>query len=70
MAQKHYAQPQGRDKDEWYLRQHGYEDEPWDLFCLAPQATSKPAAESLQDEIRLAEHYISEQAAEAERAAG
>jgi len=58
------------DKDEWYVRQQGYEDELWDLFCLHPQATPKPAAESLQEEIRLAERYTAEQAGEAERAAG
>ncbi len=58
------------DKDEWYVRQQGYEDEKWELFCLHPQATSKPAAESLQAEIRLAERYTAEQAAEAERTAG
>jgi Fe-S-cluster containining protein len=55
--------PLGRnDKDEWFVRQHGYESEPWNLFCLDPRATSKPAAESLQDEIRLAERYTAEQA--------
>jgi Fe-S-cluster containining protein len=59
------------DKDEWYVRQDGYEDEKWKLFCLDPRATSKPAAESLQEELRLAERYTAEQAAEqAERAAG
>ncbi len=25
------------DKDEWYVRQHGYEDEQWDVFCLDPR---------------------------------
>ena len=53
------------DKDEWYVRQHGYEHEPWDLFCLDPCATAQPAAQSLADEIRLAERYTAEQAAEA-----
>lgn len=58
-------------RDEWYVRQHGYENEEWNLFCLAPQATAKPSAESLQEEIRLAERYTAEQEAEqAGRAAG
>jgi hypothetical protein len=63
--------PLVRKDDEWYVRQKGYENEKWDLFCLDPQATSKPAAESLQGEIRLAEKYVAEEASESnERAAG
>ncbi len=49
------------DADEWYVRQHGYEDEKWNLFCLDPRATMLPAAESLQGEIRLAERYTAEE---------
>ncbi|MHB1425347.1 MAG: YkgJ family cysteine cluster protein [Gemmataceae bacterium] len=56
-------------KDEWYVRQHGYADEEWDLFCLDPAASTKPAAESLQEEIALAERFSREQN-EAERATG
>ncbi len=52
------------EKDEWYVRQWGYEDEKWDLFCLDPQATSKPAAESLEEEIRLAQRFTEEEAAD------
>lgn len=48
------------DKDEWYVRQRGYENEPWDLFCLNPAAAVAPAAESLREEIVLAEHYSAE----------
>ncbi len=51
-------------RDEWYVRQNGYENEDWDLFCLAPQGGAKPAAESLQAEIRLAERYTAEQEVE------
>lgn len=58
------------DKDEWYVRQWGYEDEKWDLFCLDPQATSKPAAESLEEEIRLAQHFTEEEAANGPCATG
>lgn len=59
------------DKDEWYVRQHGYEKESWNLFCLDPRATSKPAAESLQEEMGLAERYMAEEMANPnERAAG
>ncbi|HTU17833.1 MAG TPA: DUF3109 family protein [Gemmataceae bacterium] len=47
-------------KDQWYVRQHGYANEQWDLFCLDPGASTKPAAESLHEEIRLAEQYTRE----------
>jgi Fe-S-cluster containining protein len=57
------------DADEWYVRQQGYDKEKWDLFCLDPQASTKPAAESLEEEIRLAERFTRE-AKEVERAAG
>jgi hypothetical protein len=58
------------DKDEWYIRQQGYEGEKWDLFCLHPQASAKPAAESLEAEFCLAEQFTREQQAEqTERAA-
>ena len=57
--------------DDWYVRQQGYEGETWNLFCLDPNATSVPAAETLQAEIRLAERYTAEEAAKpGERAAG
>jgi Fe-S-cluster containining protein len=52
------------DKDEWYVRQHGYESEPWDLFCLNPNAAATSAAESLREEIRLAEFYTGSEAAQ------
>jgi Fe-S-cluster containining protein len=48
------------DKDEWYVRQHGYENEEWDLFCLDPRASTKPAAESLAEEMALAESFTHE----------
>ncbi len=40
---------------EWRVRQKGFDGEIWDLFCLDPAASEKPAAESLQAEIALAE---------------
>jgi hypothetical protein len=43
------------DSGQWYVRQHGVQGEPWDLFCLNPEASPRPAAESLRDEIELAE---------------
>jgi hypothetical protein len=59
------------DRDEWYVRQLGYEQEKWKLFCLDPRASSKPVAQSLEEEIRLAEQYTrEEQAQQAEREAG
>ena len=42
-------------KGEWYVRQWGYENEDWDLFCLNPKESPKPAAVSLQAEIKLLE---------------
>lgn len=52
--------------DDWYVRQKGYQDEEWDLFCLDPAASPVPAAQSLRDELRLAEHYTAEELREAE----
>lgn len=49
--------------DDWYVRQIGVEDEKWDLFCLNRDASSLPAADSLQDEMALAAHYMAEEAA-------
>src|SRR5271165_6655768 len=42
---------------DWYVRQQGYQDEEWDLFCLAPKAAATPAAATLQEEIALAARY-------------
>jgi hypothetical protein len=47
--------PIERDDDgTWYVRQWGYRGEEWDLFCLNPKASDRPAAESLAGEIDLA----------------
>jgi len=35
------------DADNWYVRQHGFKGEKWDLFCLAPGCSQVRAAESL-----------------------
>jgi hypothetical protein len=48
-----------RHDDQWYVRQWGYDGEAWDLFCLNPQASPKPAAESLTGEIDLAARITS-----------
>jgi Fe-S-cluster containining protein len=42
-------------KYRWYVRQWGLKGEDWDLFCLNPAHSPKPAAESLRDEVALAE---------------
>lgn len=39
---------------EWYVRQWGTEGERWDLFCLNPANSPRPAAESLAPELELA----------------
>jgi len=54
--------PLDRDeKDQWYVRQRGFQSEVWDLFCLDPGATAVPAAESLRDELALAERFTVEE---------
>jgi hypothetical protein len=57
-------------EDRWYVRQWGVEDEKWDLFCLNPAASPRPAAESAADEAALAGRYDREAAREARKAAG
>jgi hypothetical protein len=47
---------------DWYVRQHGYEDEEWDLFCLSPAHSTVPASESLREEIALGRRYDAEAA--------
>src|SRR5437660_1175483 len=49
------------EEDRWYVRQHGYKEEPWDLFCLSPNASPVPASESLQSEMERARHYDEEE---------
>ncbi|MCI0458414.1 MAG: DUF3109 family protein [Gemmataceae bacterium] len=48
------------EQDQWYVRQKGYKNETWDLFCLDPTASSMPAAESLKDEVALAQRFSEE----------
>lgn len=38
---------------QWRVRQWGEAGEEWDLFCLNPAQSAKPAAESLQAEMAL-----------------
>jgi hypothetical protein len=48
--------PLDRDHhNRWYVRQWGYRGEAWNLFCLDPRVCDTSAAESLRDEIALAE---------------
>jgi hypothetical protein len=49
-------------QEEWYVRQWNYQTEEWNLFCLDPKASPRPAAESLADEIELAARYDREAA--------
>jgi hypothetical protein len=54
--------PLARDaQGDWYVRQHGFEQDKWDLFCLNPASTQVPAAESLKEELELAERYMREE---------
>ena len=59
------ADPQGN----WFVRQKGYKGEKWDLFCLDPETSPAPAAESLQQEIALAQRFEDEYQASAATAA-
>ncbi|HEY2787327.1 MAG TPA: DUF3109 family protein [Fimbriiglobus sp.] len=47
--------------DRWYVRQKGFKREKWALFCLDPATTTTPAADSLRDEIALAQRYDDEE---------
>ncbi len=52
------------DRDEqnrWHVRQKDFDGEIWDLFCLDPTQTNVPAAESLREEIALAEKFTAEE---------
>jgi hypothetical protein len=46
--------------DQWYVRQWGHEGEGWNLFCLDPRHSAKPAAESLREELALAASFDAE----------
>jgi hypothetical protein len=50
-----------KDNGDWYVRQKGYEKEPWNLFCLDPVPTAPLAAESLREEVQLAQKYTAEE---------
>lgn len=54
---------QADEQDRWYVRQKGFKGERWDLACLDPGASARPAADSLRDEIALARQYAEEAAA-------
>jgi hypothetical protein len=43
------------DTNRWFVRQKGFNGEDWELPCLDPSSTSTPAADSLKEEIALAE---------------
>jgi hypothetical protein len=42
------------DDGAWYVRQWGYQGEKWDLFCLNPKESDKPAIDTLASELALA----------------
>ena len=54
--------PLDRDQqNRWYVRQSGYRGEAWNLFCLDPRASDTRAAESLREEIALAQRFTQEE---------
>ena len=48
---------QADERGNWYVRQKGFKGEKWGLFCLDPAASSMPAAESLKEELALAQRF-------------
>lgn len=46
--------PLEKGDDGWYVRQWGLDGEQWDLFCLNPKQSDRPAVESLAEELALA----------------
>ena len=44
-----------RSKGKWFVRQWKHRGEAWDLFCLDPKASPKPAESSCAGEIAFAE---------------
>ena len=48
--------PDGR----WYIRQHGYEGEDWDLFCLDPRNSQHKAVDTLAPEIEYLARILQE----------
>ena len=52
--------------DRWYVRQKGYKNERWDLFCLDPGNSGVPAGESLREEIALARRFDEQDSCPAE----
>ncbi len=54
--------PLARDEnDQWYVRQWGYKEEDWNLFCLHPEARTPAAGTTLQEEIELARMYTEQE---------
>src|SRR5262249_49127377 len=50
------------DKDgNWYVRQHGYKKEEWDLFCLSPTNSKRLAVKTLQEEIGAVRKFLADQ---------
>jgi hypothetical protein len=56
---------QADEKGNWYVRQKGYKQEKWGLFCLDPQNSPILAADSLREELALAQRFEDEYQAQA-----
>ena len=55
------------ENGEWYVRQHGYDGEEWDLFCLAGKPETPLAVSTLALEIDLATRIEAAEAAETDQ---
>jgi hypothetical protein len=50
----------GRNAKEWYVRQWNQRGEAWDLFCLNPAESPKPAAGTLAEETAHVQRLAAE----------
>ena len=50
------------EEGEWFVRQHDYQGEQWDLFCLSPSNSAVPVAVSLQEEMAFARDLLEAEA--------
>jgi hypothetical protein len=48
------------EHDQWYVRQWGYKNEKWRLFCLNPANSTARAQDSCREEMALAARFDAE----------
>ncbi|SRR5579871_3319047 len=55
-------------KGNWYVRQHGYKGDTWELPCLNRAITKTPAAKTVQEEMEFVQQYLAEKEAKNKKA--